>query len=242
MIKAVFFDLYNTIARFDPPREELQTAACREFGICATPEGIERGYVQADDYLARENARDPVFKRPRERQMAFWAEYERLVLEGAGVTVPAEVAAQVFARVRKMDYGLALFDDALPALDMLQQRGLVLGLLSNIHRDARQITDDLRLTPHLDFVISSADVGSEKPHPPIFLAALQRAGCAPGEAVHVGDQYHSDVVGARNVGIKPLLLDRAGLLDPARYDAPIIHSLMEVVDHLDGPRLESLPE
>ena len=88
----------------------------------------------------------------------------------------------------------------------------------------------------------SADVGAEKPHPPIFLAALQRAGCAPDEALHVGDQYHSDVVGARNVGITPLLLDRTGLLDPARYDVPVIRSLMETAEHLEEPGPESLPE
>lgn len=242
MIKAVFFDLYNTVVRFDPPREELQVAVCREMGMTVTAEGIERGYVRADDYLARENARDPVFKRPKERLAAFWAEYERLVLEGAGVKAPLELSGKVFARVRRKDYGLALFDDVLPAMDILRHRGLVLGLLSNINRDVRKLTDDLRLTPYLDFAITSAEAGAEKPHPPMFLAALRRADCAPDEALHVGDQYHSDVVGARGVGIKPLLLDRTGLLDPAQYDVPVIRSLMEVQDHLEEPGPESLPE
>ena len=46
--------------------------------------------------------------------------------------------------------------------------------------------------------------------PPIFQAALKRAQAEPHEAVHVGDQYHSDVQGAMGVGIKPVLLDRRG--------------------------------
>ena len=33
MIRAVFFDFYHTLVTFDPPREELQASACREFGI-----------------------------------------------------------------------------------------------------------------------------------------------------------------------------------------------------------------
>ncbi|MDO8530682.1 MAG: HAD-IA family hydrolase [Dehalococcoidia bacterium] len=242
MIRAVFFDLYNTVARFDPPREELQVAVCREMGMTVTAEGIERGYVRADDYLARENGRDPVFKRPNERLAAFWAEYERLVLEGAGVNASLELSGEIFARVRRQHYDLALFDDVLPAMFVLRQRALVLGLLSNINRDIRQLTDALRLTPYLDFAITPAEAGAEKPHPPIFLEALRRADCAPAEALHVGDQYHSDVVGARGVGIKPLLLDRTGLLDPAQYDVPVIRSLMEVQDHLGEPGPESLPE
>ncbi len=242
MIRAVFFDLYNTVARFDPPREELQVEVCREMGMTATAEGIERGYVRADDYLARENARDPVFKRPDERLAVFWAEYERLVLEGAGIKAPLELSGEVFARVRRKHYDLALFDDVLPTMDMLRQRGLVLGLLSNINRDIRQLTDNLRLTPYLDFAITPAEAGAEKPHPPIFLAALRRAGCAPSEALHVGDQYHSDVVGARGVGINALLLDRTGHLEPAQYDVPLIRSLMEIQFHMGEPGPESLPE
>ena len=55
-IKAVFFDLYNTLARFDPPREEQQARACRELGLTLRPELLPRAYLQADDFMARENA------------------------------------------------------------------------------------------------------------------------------------------------------------------------------------------
>ena len=42
--------------------------------------------------------------------------------------------------------------------------------------------------------------GVEKPHPPIFRAALQRANVPPNEVLHIGDQIRSDVAGARNMG------------------------------------------
>ena len=42
------------------------------------------------------------------------------------------------------------------------------------------------------------------------MAALERATVAPEEAVHVGDQHRSDVLGARAVGIHPVLIDRGG--------------------------------
>ncbi|MDP3061868.1 MAG: hypothetical protein Q8O40_01460 [Chloroflexota bacterium] len=53
----------------------------------------------------------------------------------------------------------------------------------------------------------------------------------PQEALHVGDQYRNDVVGARGVGIQPLLLDRYGL--EAEADCPCIRSLADIEKYLD---------
>ena len=58
--------------------------------------------------------------------------------------------------------------------------------------------------------MSSVDVGAEKPDPAVFLAALSKANVEASEAIHVGDQRRSDVVGAQRVGIHPVLLDRGG--------------------------------
>ena len=69
---------------------------------------------------------------------------------------------------------------------------------------------DLGVTPHLDFAVTSVEVGSEKPHPPIFLEALSKADARPYEAIHVGDQIASEIEGARGVGIHAVLLDRDG--------------------------------
>ena len=54
--KAVFFDMYNTLAGFRPSRYEVQSEACREFGIEVTPAGIVQGYAAADAYMTEQNA------------------------------------------------------------------------------------------------------------------------------------------------------------------------------------------
>ena len=46
-IKVVFFDMYNTLAGFRPSRYEVQSEACRDFGIEVTPAGIVEGYAAA---------------------------------------------------------------------------------------------------------------------------------------------------------------------------------------------------
>lgn len=233
MIKAVFLDLYGTLARFHPPREETQAQACKSLGIRVTLEGLARGCARADEYMDQENAAEvPLALRDPEEQRRFFAEYEQLLLKSTGVEVDLETAGRVWEKVQQIPHGLALFDDVLPALDMLKLQGMTLGVLSNINRDMDKLSQELGLAPYLDFTVTSGDVGAGKPHPPIFLAALERAGVEPHEALHVGDSYTSDVQGARGVGINPLLLDRDGAHTNVT-DCPRITSLMEVAEHLD---------
>ena len=40
MIKAVCFDFFNTLAYFDPPREEFYAKVAGEFGVKVTPQAI----------------------------------------------------------------------------------------------------------------------------------------------------------------------------------------------------------
>lgn len=57
-------------------------------------------------------------------------------------------------------------------------------------------------------VVSADTVRAYKPHRELFEEALRISGCAPDEAVHIGDSYDTDVVGARAAGIRPVLLLR----------------------------------
>ena len=227
MINAVFFDLYGTLAGFHPPRYEIQSAACADFGIQVTQQGILEGYAFADALMAAQNATRPLRGLDDEARDRFFAEYERLVLHGAGIEVSGERALEIWRSVRQVPYELARFDDVLPAIDLLKLQGLTLGLISNMNRDGNELAESLGLTPYLDFTVTSFEVGAEKPHPPIFRAALAKAGVEPHEAMHVGDQPTSDVEGARSVGINPVLLDRDGIHRDFR-DCPRIETLMEL--------------
>ncbi len=232
MVKAVFLDLYNTVAGFFPPREQIQMTACKDFGIEVTPGGILKGYVDADEFMTQQNTRRHIQKLSQDEIKAFFTEYERLILKGAGVVVPGETAWKVWERVRQIPYDLALYDDSIPALKELKRRRLVLGLISNIYRDVNSLCVKLGIAPYLDFVMTSHEAGSEKPHAPIFLAALAKAKVKPSEAIHVGDQYNADVIGARGVGIKPVLIDREGLF--TNYtDVPKVRTLLELPALLD---------
>jgi putative hydrolase of the HAD superfamily len=126
----------------------------------------------------------------------------------------------------------ALFDDVLPTVKILKERQLKIGLLTNIHRGISDICKELGLEPYMDVIVSSGEAGADKPDPTIFRFALERAGVDPGEAVHVGDQYLQDVVGARKVGITPIFIDRFDV-SPEITDCARIRDLTELTAYLN---------
>ncbi len=233
MIKAIFFDWFNTLACCDPPREALYGQVFREFGIELSPEKILRGISVADRYYFEENTKSPVDKRTPEEQAEVYSHYPKTILAEAGVSVSSELPLKILRKVMQQfkGFNFALFDDVLSTLATLKQQKLILGLLTNATRDTISVYHKLGLEPYLDFVVTSEEVGSDKPKPPIFLAALDRAGVKASEAAHIGDQYEIDVVGARGVGIKPILIDRYDIY-PEVSDCPRFHSLTELAEYL----------
>src|SRR5436305_5218150 len=107
------------------------------------------------------------------------------------------------------------FEDAQPALRELRGRGLRLVVVSNWDYALPDVLARIGLLELVDAVVASAAVGAAKPDPRIFQAALARAGCAPTEALHIGDSPEKDVAGAEAAGIPALLLDRAGVRNGA---------------------------
>ena len=116
------------------------------------------------------------------------------------------------------------FEDAAPALAAIRARGLRAVCVSNWDYALAEVLERCGLGGSFDAVITSAAVGARKPGPRIFDAALEAAGCAPHQALHVGDTPAEDIAGARAAGIRALLLDRDGRGD--------IASLAELERHL----------
>jgi len=235
LIKAVFFDWFNTLALYSPPREELQSQALREFGIDISPEKMRPALLIADRYLFEEYATSPISKRSPEEQAKIYARYQQTVLTEAGVDVSysSDTLAKIMKKARELykDIRFVLFDDALPTVKKLKEQNLTLGLLTNMASDMKPVCSELGLEPYIDFIVTSAEAGADKPQPQIFLTALERAGVEASEAVHVGDQYKLDAVGAMGVGIKPILIDRYNLF-PEVTDCPRVQSLAEVTEYL----------
>jgi len=227
VIQAVFFDLYNTLCRFDPAPEVSQVETLFQEGVSIDKASIAQAYPFADDYMADENERWPIKDRSLDERKDFFSHYEHVLLQKAGLDVSLEFASKIFARLRDLPQKFALFEDVITTLEKLKSEGKMVGILSNLDQDIDQVIDALSLSDYIDCAISSLQVGVSKPDPVFFQAALQRLDVTAGEAIHVGDQYKSDIQGARAAGIRPVLINRIGH-SLAPDDCPQIESLEDL--------------
>jgi HAD superfamily hydrolase (TIGR01509 family) len=221
-VVAVFFDVGGTLVYSNRGHIDLlHEALCRI------------GYTVSRDEVARANdlARQAVARRRRRHAAGIdtrlagrmWLDHlaEALRLETVGDKLEAELAAAVgHAESRGR---VSLDPDAAGLLDDLHRSHLRLGVISNWSADLPEYLDRHGLARYFDVVIASEAVGSAKPHREIFLRGLAALGCEPGNAVHVGDDYWTDVVGARGLGMWPVLLDRTG--EDPHDDCPAISRL-----------------
>lgn len=232
MIKAVFFDLYQTLVRYKPSQEELEAKALENLGFKTTAEALARPILAANEFMYNRIAKKPLSRRTKEEIMALYTEYQRVVMKEAGINADESIISRLMEMMQQVNMELVLFDDTLPALAEVKKRGIKTGLISNIEKNMNDVLQKLGISPKLDIVVTSIDAGSAKPQPEIFRYALQKAGVEAGEAIYVGDQYGVDMKGAKTVGMKGILLDRTGYYTD-KIDTPKIKSLREVVGFLD---------
>jgi FMN phosphatase YigB (HAD superfamily) len=119
----------------------------------------------------------------------------------------------------------------------LKARGVAMGVLSNWDFKLEHALEEAELLPFLDFVLSSAQAGTEKPAREFFekgfaLARRFQPDLEPQECFYIGDHYEKDVLGARSAGLSPLWLVR----DARDIASGDIHE----VEQDDVPRLKSL--
>ncbi len=233
MIKAIFFDWFNTLAHYYPPREELESQALKELGFAVSPKELSYGLYLGDKMMYEENARIPVRLRSREDQTQLYMRFHRTILKEVNINASDEVVLKLLKRMLQLNDSMkfVLFDDVITTLKTLKKQDLKLGLLTNLQTEVGSMCRELGIAEYLDFTVTSGEAGADKPQPPIFLKALELAQVTAAEAMHVGDQYQNDVLGARGVGIAPILLDRADYYAEIK-DCPRIKSLSEVSKYI----------
>jgi putative hydrolase of the HAD superfamily len=231
-IKAVFFDLGGTLLVMR--RDRIFRRVLSEEGREANLERIHSAYMNAESWWLSTFG-DRVMT-PEQTNEAYRALDEKTFTS----LYPNEdhgEAVRISKLVRKRwpelesEIPLELYPDVEPTLTKLAKDGYFLGLISNAPPDTARVVEVLGLRKYLGSVVISGDVGYTKPHPEIFRIALREAGVNPIDALHVGDFYEADIIGARNAGIKGLLIDREG--SQVSLDCPRMKSLDDVFHYLE---------
>ena len=230
-VRAVFFDLGGTLLVLR--RDRIFRRVIQEEGWEATLERIHATYAGLEGWwLSTYSSR---VLTPEQTVEAYRHLDEKVFSSIFPDQAPTE-AFRVSKLVRRRwpelenEIPLRLYPDVEPTLAKLAEDGYHLGLISNAPADTDRVVEALGLTTFLKSVVISGAVGHSKPNPEIFRIALREAGVAAAEAIHVGDVYEADVVGARNAGMRGLLIDRDG--DHLGLDCPTMRSLDEVFTYL----------
>ncbi len=229
--KAVFFDLGGTLLIMR--RDRIFRRVLQEEGREVPLERIHSAYLAAEPWWLSYYGQQVLT--PEQTSDAY-RHLDQKVFSSLFPDQSESEALRVSRLVRKRwpelesEIPLALYPDAEPTLARLAGDGYSLGLISNAPADTGRAVETLGLLKYLDPVVISGVVGYTKPHPEIFRIALKGAGVNADEAVHVGDLYEADVVGARNAGILGILIDRDG--SHPESDCPRIKSLSEIYTHL----------
>jgi putative hydrolase of the HAD superfamily len=133
----------------------------------------------------------------------------RAFVEPYGITLADDRAADAWFDDYLAEYRRAwsVHPDVAPAFAALA--GVRLGVISNGDRDFQTSKVDVAgLTPSIEHVITSGEVGFAKPDRRIFEAACDRFGVSVADAIYVGDRLQTDAIGAATAGLAGVWLDR----------------------------------
>ena len=94
------------------------------------------------------------------------------------------------------------YHNAASTLQVLKTGGRRLGVIANQLPGTKQRLARWGLLPFFEVVAASAECGFQKPDQEIFLFALRQAGCAPENAVMIGDRVDNDLIPAKALGMQ----------------------------------------
>jgi putative hydrolase of the HAD superfamily len=203
-IKAIGFDLFNTLLTIDPRAledgVERLMASLAASGIPVKEESFRDAYRESALRFMYETRLDG-----RETHNRFWIS---AALMSQGYQVEPDdprIAAAVTAYFSAFMGRCLLIPGTLEMLETLMG-SYRLGLLSNFtHPPAiRDIIDSLGLTPRFDVVLISGELGYRKPHPLVFQHLIHGLGVKRDQILYVGDDPESDIMGATQAGIRPV--------------------------------------
>lgn len=203
MIRAVLFDVDGTLMDNNLLHIKAWQEAFAPYHAFSDAELLRYVGMGSNDYIARlaphlpQETRDAIRERKRERYRTLGSQ------------------ARPFPGTKR-------------ALEAAKRRGLAIALASSAHRnEIERYIDLLGIEDHLSAVITASDVTHTKPHPELFLKALETLGVSPEEALVVGDTPY-DVQAASRAGMPAIGVLSGGVARPTLEAAGAFMVLTDV--------------
>lgn len=190
MIKAVIFDLDNTLVDFMKMKAEAVDAAIRAM----IDAGLDLSYDEVKKRI------DAIYK---EKGIEFQYVFDSLLSDIFDKVNYKILSAGVVAYRRAREAALVPYPHIYITLYELLKMGMKLAVISDAPaREAWLRLTYLNMHHIFDVVVTFDDTNERKPHPAPFTLALDRLGIKASEALMVGDWAERDMIGAKKVGMK----------------------------------------
>ncbi len=230
-IKLLTFDAGGTLINHHWDPAEVLILSARKVGIHAegeTPRELYRNLLKARE----DERREAELRGDQAEIQAFWQKTIAEWLHAQGEDPELSREIYFIARNTLLSQNSPiwrLYPDVLPTLTALKEQEYKLAVVSNWDSTLSEILKNLHIAPFFDTIIPSLPLGVEKPNPEIFWKVLQQMETSPEEALHIGDSWEDDVMGAKMAGMSYLYLDRAR---PPHPPSRRISSLKQVWEYL----------
>ncbi len=125
-----------------------------------------------------------------------------------------------------------LMEGAIEILEYLRPKYKLHILTNGFIEIQNKKIENSNLTKYFTKIISSEEIGKQKPHPDVFKYAIEKAGTYSHKSIMIGDNFKSDILGARNVGMKAIYYDieKQNIVD--KKIIPSISNLLELKELL----------
>ena len=197
MIKAVIFDLDNTLYNFD---------AANEFGIRALAAYTEP--VFGWDYPKMKDLYEESREKLTERMGDVGSAHNRL-LRFQNLLEEKKLPLHPHALEMAKAYWRGVLDNMEPSpgareiMEELRRMGIRIGLGTDMTAYMQyEKLIRLGLMEYMDFIVSSEEAGTDKPGNAFFMLCARKAGCLPGECLFIGDNIVRDYGGAAAAGMQ----------------------------------------
>lgn len=220
--RAILLDALGTLVALEPPVPRLVALLHERHGVLVSEHDAGRA-LRAEMRHYREQC---IRAADADALAELRLECAALIASELELELPPEAIVPTLLD----SLAFAPFPEVPAALERLRAAGVRLVVASNWDVSLHGVLDRTGLRELLDGVVTSAEIGTAKPDPALFEAALAVAGARPEHARHVGDSLLEDVEGARRAGIEPVWLRREG-----GPDAPSGVAVIAGLDELEPP-------
>lgn len=227
MIKGVTFDFYETLihSRDYEGRGDLFHKYLATKGFSAE---VWKHQVLYDVFNYYYEAYTPKLSDKDKEQ--FWEEFTIRLFERTKV-IGEKIKARVCSKDIRQIFGPAhfvLYPEVHEVLQNLKNRGLILGIISNWQKGLSCFCAELGILDYFKTIISSDEIGIEKPDQKIFIEAAQRLNLPAKQILHVGDHEEDDMFGAKRAGFHTVLVKR----ENGGNENNTVNNLLEVVNFI----------